>query len=100
MVAIKPGLRLVIPDLARVHMGWTLVEESIGVGTKAGAAGICGAVCVSDIGICGAGCVSIGKELEEEAWESMETDGTMEDETKGRDEFDGGGPRTDGTVHE
>ena len=92
MVAIKPGLRLVIPDLARVHMGCILVEEIRGAGTRAGAAGICEAVCVSVIR-------TIGKELDECVWESIGTEGTMEDETKGIDEFDGGGPRMGGTVH-
>ncbi len=37
-------------------------------------------------------------EERDECVQSIDTEGTMEDETKGTEEFDGGGPRMDGTV--
>ncbi|GMY17903.1 hypothetical protein FCV25MIE_13142 [Fagus crenata] len=74
-------------------MGWELVEESRGAGTNGtGTAVLGGSGCVSGIG-------AVGKEREECVWDSIGFEGTMEDETNGIEELDGGGPRMDGIVH-
>ena len=74
-------------------MGWVLVEEIRGAGTDGtGTTVLDGSGCVSSIG-------AVGKEREECVWDSIGFEGTMEDETNGIEELDGGGPRMDGTVH-